>query len=557
MHWRRALVLLCFLMPLMAAFPVLAQFQILGVRATGDANQSFIAIIKRPPPSGVTGFSSPTPNPDFTEILRRGSSDTEWKGYSLTAGHAVDVTVHRGQLMLLMADGSWRAVYEGGSNSGESLPSQTSAKFVMLAGGGPALLGYVLETGGTGRLVQRDGGEWKDLGAAPEVLKPGVADMAVFADRVFLAASMGNGAVRVWRSAPLAPPATQPLTRPATRAIATRPSMLVPATQPVAWELVGTIAAGEPLAGVRLVPLGNDLTKDIGVWADPGDTDGGVIYRWSNGENWERAFALGPVNGELAASLGKLRFYAKPGASNEPAATRPAVDPKARSADEKFFEYAVTYDGKFVGSPTLLDIGQTAKLVRDLGELIVGMATTGLMVAIILWWRKREHWTAEVVAASQALPLAPVGRRLLAGIIDVLPWLGMLAYLFYRNQIVVEIPPFRTRESVLLLLYAYAAVLTHTTLCEVIFGRTAGMAIAGLRVTNMQGNRATPGQILIRNFCRAIDMVLVAPYLAVFTSPLNQSLGDAAGGTLVLTRDSANMPPSSPVSPPSDGNSPS
>lgn len=548
---RRALLLLCLLLPLLTATSALAQ-AVIAFKASGDATQSFIAATFRQP-AGMTGFSAPTPPIDRTQITRRGSSDKEWQFYAAVDGLIADVTVHRGQLLLLMENGSWRSVYEGGSSSGEPLPPQTPGKLVLLAGEGPALLGYVRESSGHGQLVRRETGTWADLGPGPDVPEPAVADLAVFADRAYLSVSRGDGTLQLWRTDPLRPlaPATRPATHPATRTAALLPATLAPTTQPLPWKYLGVVNAGLPLGGTRLLPLGNDLTKDIGVWADPGERDGGVVYRWRGGETWERAFSLGPVNGELAASLGTLRFYSGPGASNAPGATRPAADPKADSkarTEPTSYEYAVGYDGKFLGKPVTIDDPAAVKLVRDLGDLIVGMATAGLMLSIVVWWRKREFWTVEVVAAAQALPLAPVGRRLLSGIIDVLPWLAALGYLFYRDAIIVEIPPFRTRESVFLLLYAYATVLTHTTICEVIFGRTLGMLIAGLRVTDMKGHRATPGAILIRNLCRAVDMVLVAPYLAVFTSPLNQSLGDAAAGTLVLTRDSTNISPSSPAS---------
>jgi uncharacterized RDD family membrane protein YckC len=63
-------------------------------------------------------------------------------------------------------------------------------------------------------------------------------------------------------------------------------------------------------------------------------------------------------------------------------------------------------------------------------------------------------------------------------------------------------------------------------------GRTPGKLAIGARVVSRTGGKAAAGAILIRNFVRAVDLVVGVPMMAA--DPLARRLGDRLAGTLVL-----------------------
>lgn len=75
-------------------------------------------------------------------------------------------------------------------------------------------------------------------------------------------------------------------------------------------------------------------------------------------------------------------------------------------------------------------------------------------------------------------------------------------------------------------------------LMESVFGATLGKLFCRLRVVEVSGRRPSLGNVFIRNFLRLVDYPL-AFLIAVITmesSPLNQRLGDRAGGTVVIKK---------------------
>jgi uncharacterized RDD family membrane protein YckC len=88
-----------------------------------------------------------------------------------------------------------------------------------------------------------------------------------------------------------------------------------------------------------------------------------------------------------------------------------------------------------------------------------------------------------------------------------------------------------------LLLLAYFIVM------EGVFGATIGKFVVGIRVVNTDGAKLGWGGAVIRNVGRIVDLVpYVIPYLvgaiAVWSSPLQQRLGDRWAGSVVVERES-------------------
>ena len=70
------------------------------------------------------------------------------------------------------------------------------------------------------------------------------------------------------------------------------------------------------------------------------------------------------------------------------------------------------------------------------------------------------------------------------------------------------------------------------------FSRTLGKRIMGLKVVHENGGRASPGQLLVRNLLRPIDLMpglYILGMALVLMGPRPQRLGDRLARTLVVT----------------------
>ena len=160
------------------------------------------------------------------------------------------------------------------------------------------------------------------------------------------------------------------------------------------------------------------------------------------------------------------------------------------------------------------------------------LVTAALLFTIVASVGRRRQMQETMQAAHQ-LPLAPPGRRLMAGLIDALPVFAGVAVCVRGGGWAGDAP---LEQAGLLALVAGALLyLLHTTATEVATGRTLGKLCFGLRVVGLDGGRARPGALLARNLLRVIDLsVAFFPLVLVLYSPLRQRAGDVAAGTLVV-----------------------
>ena len=108
------------------------------------------------------------------------------------------------------------------------------------------------------------------------------------------------------------------------------------------------------------------------------------------------------------------------------------------------------------------------------------------------------------------------------------------AFAVFTTQTVVDWP------WLTLLLIAYFAI------PEGLFGASPGKALAGLRVTDLGGRRATWPSALIRNLVRPLDALPFIYLLGgalVLASRNHQRLGDRLAGTIVVPRSSMTSKP--------------
>lgn len=150
--------------------------------------------------------------------------------------------------------------------------------------------------------------------------------------------------------------------------------------------------------------------------------------------------------------------------------------------------------------------------------------------------------TPELVAIE--LPLAGVGSRFIALLVDMLLWgAGMVVLLLL---FVMLAPAFATFNK---LSFQWVAALTiflfflfnwgYFTLFEAFWnGRTPGKKVARIRVIQQSGRPIGVFESMARNLVRYIDMqpgiIYAVGVVAMFVTRQHQRLGDLAAGTLVV-----------------------
>jgi uncharacterized RDD family membrane protein YckC len=153
---------------------------------------------------------------------------------------------------------------------------------------------------------------------------------------------------------------------------------------------------------------------------------------------------------------------------------------------------------------------------------------TALFLAIVGAMRFRRQMQG-MVFDLEKIHLAPLGRRLSAGVIDLFPLVIGIA--IFEGPISDQ-----TRELVLAV--STGLYLLHTATSEMLTGRSLGKWLMGLRVVSLTGERPPWLALLLRNLLRVIDVgLLFVPLIVVVISPLRQRTGDVAAGTLVIQSD--------------------
>lgn len=522
-----------------------------GLFFASDREMLFAAVVVFPPPM-YPGI------PIQSVVFGRRATSNQWTLLADLQGRITSMTIWHGQPAAVLSSGTWRSIYEANSTLG--LPAPGGTPIVRLAGAGDTLVALTRRRNGEFRLLRLDSAPsgWVDVGPAPvKADQPldllAIPDMG--ATRVYLVTTGpvdGDGARSVQVSlarVPLQIPTTRPATRSAAtsastpqissatrtasslQASLTRPTLHL---EPVTWETVAQFVPVEKtISQLRLLdvtdsPAPPPVPAPPAVWVDPGQTSAGGAYVLATNSAAPRRIDLGAFPGELGYSGSRLRmFYV------------------TEKDDEKAtgYMYEQVYDvpsGQPLGEPTKFRF-PTLAAPDALQSFVSIAALVGLLLGMWRVMRLRSEFTPELLRAATALPLAPRTIRVAADAIDALPWLGTLIYLAFTGQI-----SFFTGatdpQSLIFLLLAVAVVTTHTLITELLFGRSLGKALLGLQVTALNGKRALPREILLRNLLKIVEMLFfAAPYLTLLFSPLRQSFADSASGTLVTW-----VPPGAP-----------
>jgi uncharacterized RDD family membrane protein YckC len=149
--------------------------------------------------------------------------------------------------------------------------------------------------------------------------------------------------------------------------------------------------------------------------------------------------------------------------------------------------------------------------------------------------------TPERVALD--LPLAGIGYRSLAYLIDALVLFGAWAALFFGATLVsddlgLQFAGLSTLLQVLLIAGAFAAQWMSWTLFETFWGgRTLGKRAMGIRVVRLDGSPVGFFEAAVRNLLRVIDflpMAYAVGICALLITRRNRRIGDLLAGTVVV-----------------------
>ena len=149
--------------------------------------------------------------------------------------------------------------------------------------------------------------------------------------------------------------------------------------------------------------------------------------------------------------------------------------------------------------------------------------------------------TPELVAIE--MPLAGIGSRFIALLIDTLIWLAAVVVLGVLSWIIVPGMGAFSRLSAqwAVAVYVFSLFLLnwgYFTLFEAFWhGQTPGKRVARIRVIQSSGRAIGVFESMARNFIRYVDQIpffYAVGVIAVFSTRQHQRLGDLAAGTIVV-----------------------
>ncbi len=149
------------------------------------------------------------------------------------------------------------------------------------------------------------------------------------------------------------------------------------------------------------------------------------------------------------------------------------------------------------------------------------------------------------------LPVAGVGSRFIAILIDYLIWGAGFVVLFILAMLVLPSLSVYSRltenwAAALFTLLFFLLFWGYFTLFEALWsGQTPGKRVARIRVIQKSGRPIGIFESMVRNFIRVIDQIPIiygVGVLFIFVTKQHQRLGDLAAGTLVVREQESEAP---------------
>ena len=475
-----------------------------NVIAQGDSERFWVGQVEQSPTDRKTIHT--------TVYYRPIGQDNKWQVLAIIPARIVSLASKGPQPAALLDDGSWMALYtEGGPVTMGPLPEP--AHMVALAGGHDTWWAVGAVPGGMSA-IQPPGTTRPSTQAAATVANTQPASQPAAA-RLVLFSLQGNDwkpRVELPDSIPDAPSVSLAFLdenpwvadRDATGLVHVR------RLDGTKWAVVDAGRSYPNLTGFQLL-TDNSLPR---LWVQQ---QVGADQLLPLNHNGAATLALAPiaasnpVDRTLAIATGKVRMVA-------------TVNGRLIEQDFR------ASDGTPDGTAFPLAVPQYSPW-EQVESFVFMIVTAALFMAILGSVRQR----AAMRGATDRLPelnLAPVGRRCLAGLIDVAPIMlvaaGLVAPLTANQQ---------NPRLILALLYLSAGMIyiAYNTIIETVAGRSLGKLLLGLRVVGFDGQQAKPAALILRNVLRIIEVALFfLPALTILFLPLRQRAGDIAAGTLVI-----------------------
>jgi uncharacterized RDD family membrane protein YckC len=193
----------------------------------------------------------------------------------------------------------------------------------------------------------------------------------------------------------------------------------------------------------------------------------------------------------------------------------------------KLVEQPYNVDGTAAGKST--QSRQQSTISMDRLMYVLEVVAMVVLLAVMLGTLKRRGALQQAGAELEQLLIAPLGARLAAGIVDIVPVVV---------AVIIASPttptPEVTAAQLTWLILGFGVYVVHCAVGEVIWGRSVGKLLFGLRVVSLNGERAGVMPVLVRNVLRVVDVPLLFPLTLMLFLPLRQRLGDLAAGTVVV-----------------------
>gem|GEM_PF-6266570 len=163
-----------------------------------------------------------------------------------------------------------------------------------------------------------------------------------------------------------------------------------------------------------------------------------------------------------------------------------------------------------------------------------------LFASLIMFIFRPADPTRMTVTLPKGSRIAEPRRRIVALLIDLLPS-ALLASLIldvpFTQVIDITHMPMRAHhiEQSWPMLLMFIVCIAHSTMSELLWGRTLGKALLDCWVVTIDGKRAGVTGILVRNAMKFVALSVPLLFLFVYINQYRQRLGDLAGRTIVVT----------------------
>ncbi len=163
-----------------------------------------------------------------------------------------------------------------------------------------------------------------------------------------------------------------------------------------------------------------------------------------------------------------------------------------------------------------------------------------LFASLIMFIFRPADPARMTVVLPKGARIAEPRRRIVALLIDLLPS-ALLASLIldvpFTSVIDITHMPMRAHhlEQSWPMLLMFIVCIVHSTLSELLWGRTLGKALLDCWVVTIDGKRVGVTGVLVRNAMKFVALCVPLLFLFVYINQYRQRLGDLAGRTIVVT----------------------